>query len=92
MLLIFISRNLSKLEKELNKGDEMNLYLVTCVSKGHLSNSTYDVYVVAGDSNQAGEKALNKMRQLKYAYTDFVEKIVLLASIVAYQAPDLLVI
>lgn len=70
----------------------MYLYLVTCVHKGIVSNEIYKVYVVAENSYMASDGALNLMRELQYKFTDYVERIDVLASVNTYRANSLLVI
>lgn len=70
----------------------MNLYFVTCVKQGVISNELLGVFVVADNPCDAEEKALSLMRKLQYKYTDRVDKIELLASINTYRAGALLVI
>lgn len=56
------------------------LFKVSC-SGGHYPQNTFsDIYVIADDYEEASNKALNKMKELKYDKVDeFVSSIELIA-------------
>jgi len=70
----------------------MNLYLVTCVVRGILSDESIDIYVVSETLENARCDALELMKRLEYKYTNRVDKIELLASVDTRTAKHLLVI
>lgn len=70
----------------------MNLYLVTCISRGISSKELRDFYVVAPDPTSAQELVLDRMRTLNWKWADGIERIQLLASVNTYRADTLLVI
>jgi len=69
----------------------MKLYLVTCVAKSLYRIEKLAVYVVAPEPTIAMNKALKKMKELNYRYTDWVESVELLAG-PQYHAPALLLV
>jgi hypothetical protein len=57
------------------------LYKLSCSGRGVIDITTFDdIYVIADDMEQASEKALAKMKELKYDMVDdFVSSIMLVA-------------
>jgi hypothetical protein len=64
----------------------MNLYTVTCVSTVAGTEKTLDVYVLATDPTRAAEAAIQAMHDADYSYTDYVKRVVLIASSDIYKA------
>ena len=57
----------------------MKLFKVTCHSGG-AHDTTISVFVVAKNHNEAGDKAISKMREAEYCYTSYAGNITHLAS------------
>ena len=57
------------------------LYQVTCCGKSVFTHNSFgDIFVIAENYQEAKEKALNKMKELKYdKVDDYVSKIILVA-------------
>lgn len=71
----------------------MNLYVVECVYNPSVGlGESYSVYVVASNSTTAEKLAMERMKLLKYKYTDFVKSIDIVASVDEYKAERILVI
>lgn len=71
----------------------MNLYKVTCVSRGIVGcDESKDVFVVTNDPQQAEELALKEMRERKLKYRDYVSTIALIATEGQYPLPALLIV
>lgn len=60
----------------------INLYLVECCCKYSSGRvESLEVYVLASDEKDASDKALNKMRNLKWRFDDYIGCVKLIASI-----------
>lgn len=70
----------------------MNLYLVYCAYLNVLKQTEiYPVYVVANNPHDASNYAMEAVKTLGYKYTQFVERIDLVASASSFKAKHLLV-
>lgn len=70
-----------------------NLYLVECCCKhGSCRIESLEVYVTASDEKDASDKALNKMRNLKWRFDDYIGCIKLIASTDEDKSSSLLII
>jgi len=72
--------------------EHIKLYLVTCVERVQFGpDKKLAVYVLAPEPTIAANRAMQKMKDWHYRYTDWVEDVQLVAAQTYGRAPNMLV-